>query len=146
MKLLLKLRVPGKLKEIFSPGGGPAPPRPPPSLPPSARRLIGTKISFGNFIPVPRTDSDSDSDSDARTAADCGKRYQYDVKTILWADVKLWMDVYPSKSAPIATKLCQNAFQTIPIILFVRKLFGCFFRIFSDVYSFRPLKAIYRRY
>ena len=36
-----------------------------------------------------------------------------------WVKVgKLWAAVYPSNKAPIATKLCQNAFQTIPDIWF----------------------------
>ena len=30
--------------------------------------------------------------------------------------VKLRTAVYPSNMAPIAAKLCQNAFQTIPVI------------------------------
>ena len=71
------------------------------------------------------------------------------IKTILWADVKLWMDVYPSKSTPIATKLWQNAFQTIPIILFFRIFFGKFsdfFQIFFRIFGKNDINTILKRY
>ena len=80
------------------------------------------------------------------TSTSCGQKMGKRIR-------KFRTTVYPSKSAPIATKLCENAFQTIPNILFfyvnkhfVRKVLvrsTCFSRF---VQCFEKLRKIWRHH